>query len=126
MSKVYDLENGVDSSLFYVQKAVDFWRTKKDTVRLAVLNNQMIHLYLEKGKFEQALEYQKQSDSFFKEKSLDHHAVLDFYFLSSSLYEKLKNYHKALSYKNLYFSKITALKKTGTIDKSGFDGVWVK
>jgi len=124
MSRVYDVENGLDSSIFYAQKAVDFWKTKKDTLRLVVLSNQMIHLYTEKGEFDQALEYQKQSGSFIKEKTLHHHAVLDFYFLSGKLYEKLKNYKRSLYYNNLYLNKITALKKTGIADRSGFDQAW--
>jgi tetratricopeptide (TPR) repeat protein len=124
MSRVYDVENGIDSSIFYAQKAVDFWKTKKDTLRLVVLSNQMIHLYTEKADFDQALEYQKQSASFIREKTLHHHAVLDFYFLSGKLYEKLKNYKRSLYYNNLYLNKITALKKTGVTDRSGFDQVW--
>jgi tetratricopeptide (TPR) repeat protein len=120
LSKVYELENQLDSSLFFALKAVNYWTDKNNSSRLISINNQLINLYYKLGQYHNALVVQKETEVLFTKTSfwLDR---IDFYFLSANLFRKTSNTKLRILYQNLYKEKVSDLGKKGIVAHSQYD-----
>lgn len=110
MAIVYDLENKLDSALFYQLKAVKFWTEKKATSRIIGNNTLLMQIYYRMEDYEKAIEIQKSMDELVTEESI-WQTSLDFYYVSYQLYEETEENDKAVSYKKLYDHKIHEIRK---------------
>jgi len=108
-SNVYDNESKFDSAVYFANSALRYWKTQGDTFR--ILSNK-------------AEKIQKESEKLNIKKGLPWQQLIDFYFLSYTLFEKTNNNSEAIKYKNLYSEKIDSLKKEGKDVTSGYATRW--
>ena len=108
MSKVYEMENQLDSALAYAFKASNFWQTRQDTFRMVTVNNQLINLYCKKGNFAEAKKLQQTSKVMVDNKELHWRPVIDFYYLSAKLYSRSES-RLSQYYQNQYKKKCATI-----------------
>jgi tetratricopeptide (TPR) repeat protein len=121
MSQLLDMEGSIDSALIYQLEATNFWINRKDTFRIIVNNNQLIHLYCKKGLYQKAELIQK-SNEFILKPDLHWNPKINFYYVSYILFKLEGNEDKENAYKKLYFDKLQLLKEKENIEtKSIYD-----
>jgi len=105
LSKVYELELKLDSSLKYAALTLAFWEIKKDTVRILISYNQTMNLYLKMKDYQLAANTQNEASPLLAKKNLHWRQVMDFYFLSIQLYKKLSQSVLQRKYQGLFDNK---------------------
>jgi hypothetical protein len=109
LSRVYELESGLDSALKCAIITIPFWKTQKDTFRIITSGNQVINLCLKMKKYDRALSMQQELAPLPAKKDLYWQPGVEFYFLSIQLFKKLDQRETAHHYQLLYQDKITSL-----------------
>lgn len=120
MSLVYEMENKLDSALFYQIRAVEFWNKKNDTSRIFVNNTQLMYLYYRLNDYKVAENIQKINKNFLNNK-MYYQNILDFYFVSNKIFVGINNNEKAKFYKTKYLEKIKDLENENIYKKSIYD-----
>jgi hypothetical protein len=105
LSKVYESELKLDSSLKYAVLTLTFWKIKKDTTRIMISYNQIINLYLKMKEYKLAANAQDAASLLLTKKNLYWRQVMDFYFLSIQLYKKLNRAVLQQKYQVLFDDK---------------------
>lgn len=113
LSKVYGFEKKYDTALLYIDKALNYWQQKADTFRILTNNNQKLFLLIQTKNYEDAKLLQQKSEKLLVKKKLHWRPVVDFYYLSIELYEKMKNKSVRNNYERLYTVKIKELERKG-------------
>jgi tetratricopeptide (TPR) repeat protein len=122
LSQVYELEmKKLDSAKFYAQSALAYWKTQKDTLRIFLINNELICIFNKLEEYDKSEKIQKESQALSDKKEMNWRPLIDYYFLSYQLFEKMKNYEMAGQYKKLYLDKIAELRKQNMLVKSSYD-----
>jgi len=121
LSRVYELETKLDSAQYFAQTALTYWKTQKDTIRILTISNELMCIFNKLGEYNRSDRIQKELQPLLNNSDLPWRPLVDYYFLSYQLYEKLKNNDMANKYKKLYTDKIEALKKKDTVYKSIYD-----
>jgi len=124
LSKVYDNESKFDSAVYFANSALRYWKTQGDTFRILSNKIELMHLFIKLRKYDKAEKIQKESEKLNIKKGLPWQQLIDFYFLSYTLFEKTNNNSEATKYKNLYSKKIDSLKKEGKDVTSGYAIRW--
>jgi len=115
LSKVYEVENKLDSALIYSRLASNYWNFTTDTGRILINNNQNINLLIKLKEFKKALLIQAKSVELLKKANLHWQSVIDFYFLSYSLYNNLDNKKEVENFQKRYAEELTRLEQDGII-----------
>lgn len=115
LSKVYEVENKLDSALIYSRLASNYWNFTTDTGRILINNNQNINLLIKLKEFEKALLIQEKSVKLLIKANLYWQGVIDFYFLSYSLYSDLDNKKEVENFQKRYTEELTRLQQDGII-----------
>lgn len=116
LSRVYEYQNIIDSAIYYTTQAKIFWTTKKDTSRLILLNNNLIHLAA-KTNFPRNYEPLINENNVLLSNARTYWLQeLDFYYVTFEFYKNLNN-KKQNIFEKLYNEKIAILEKTDQIKK---------
>ncbi|MEJ7694606.1 hypothetical protein [Daejeonella sp.] len=121
LSKVYEIENKLDSALIYNRYARLYWNSTVDTGRILINNNQAINIYYRLNDLPNALLIQKSTAPLLKKSNLHWQNVLDFNFLSYILYHRLNDKILSASFQRLYKNKLPERKQLGVTVKSIYE-----
>lgn len=119
LSKVYELENKLDSALFFANISLEYWKNKKDTFRIITINNQLINLLIKTKKYRYASQIQRETKMMITD-GLHWRPLIDFYYISYFLYKKMHFFNSKKYYFKLYNNKIKLLKKENIIAESTY------
>lgn len=122
LSRVYEYQHNIDSALYYANRSKEFWTIQKDAGRLLSLNNHLLHLYSLSGSSENYEILIEQNNRFVEAPDIYWQNELDFYFVTSELYEKHNLIREQEKFVKLYEMKIEELQHTvGTKPYSLYD-----
>jgi hypothetical protein len=118
LSRVYDQENKIDSSIYYCKTSLAYWKSIDRVSRIVNVQNMLIYLLIKKKGYKSAILIQKESESLINNNNLYWLDIIDFYFVSMQLYKASKETNSATLYHHLYQIKLNDLTKEGTDFKS--------
>ena len=121
LARIFEFENKTDSAIYYAAMAGSFWRIKQVDLRVLIINNMLVSLFLKVNQPEKAKSVQEESKLLITKPDIQWQAILDFYFTSMLLYRTINDMGVAGDYQHLYLSKIEALKSSGIIAKSYYE-----
>ena len=120
LSKVYEIENKLDSALIYSLLATDYWSTTTDTGRVLINNNQVMNVLIKLNDFDKAIQIQKDTEKLLSKENLYWQSVIDFYYISYMLFAKLENKIMSEKYWTSYQNKLDSLKLNNINARSTF------
>lgn len=115
LSRVYEYQLNIDSALYYANRSKEFWTIQKDAGRLLSLNNHLLHLYSLGGSSENYEILIAQNSNFLEAPDIYWQSELDFYFVTSKLYEKLNLSKEQEKFEKLYQMEIEDLQQKVTM-----------
>ena len=118
LSRVYEFENKLDSAVYFSSIALVYWKSVNNNARVLILQTMLINLYTKAKDFNNAKAYQKDAEKLISDPELHWLNLIDFYFVSEKLFEKLMNPSISNRYKDLYDSKLKELAQKGIFAKS--------
>ena len=121
LARMFEFENRIDSALYYVRIARNFWQSQQVDLRILIINNMEVSLLLKQNQPEKAKTVQATSESLIKRPGMHWQAIIDFYYTSMLLYRTINDVGTAGSYQQLYLSKLAELRASGMMVKSYYE-----
>lgn len=121
LSRLFELDNKLDSALFYCKIALGYWKAKGDSSRIFLNQNLLINLLTKSKELAKAKLLQIESTKMAENSELHWQGLLDFYVTSENLYKAAKKLKSANHFQKLYTKKILELKKEGITASSYFE-----
>ncbi len=121
LARIFEFENKTDSAIYYADVAGSFWRMKQVDLRVLIINNMLVSLFLKANLPEKAKTVQQESTLLVVKPDIQWQAIIDFYFTSMLLFRTINDIGIAGDYQRLYLSKIEALRNSGIIAKSYYE-----
>jgi len=118
LSKVYSLEKKYDSALYYANLSLAYWGTTTDSFRILTVKNQLIHIGTKTDELVWARKVQEEAETLLNAEKLSWVVIIDYYYVSMELYEKLQMQSIQNKYIRLYEEKIHEVKENEKIDAS--------
>jgi len=111
LSKIYEFENKIDSAIFFSNKALNYWKQKNNSGRIVGINNNLINLFLKKKELQNSKSLIAKNNNYVVKDEIYWLQELDFYFISSQYFLKIKDKKNKKKYLTLYSDKISELEK---------------
>ena len=121
LSRLYELENKLDSALHYCNIAISYWKTTDNNARVFLNQNMLINLLTKSKDIVKAKLLQNESIKISENNQQHWQGLLDFYIVSKNLYKASKDFRLAKIYRNLDSKLITELSSTGMVANSYFN-----
>ena len=121
LARMFEFEGKPDSAIYYAGFAHTFWKQKDVDLRVLIINNMLVSLYLKSQEPEQAKTVQQESALLLSKPDMHWQAVIDFYYTSMLLFRTVNDIGVAGDYRKLYDAKIEELRRTGIIAKSYYE-----
>ncbi len=122
LSRLYELENKLDSALLYCKTAISYWKVKNNNDRIFLNQNMLINLLTKSMNLTNAKLIQSESNRISESKKQHWQGLLDFYIVSENLFKALKEFETAGRYRNLYSKLVIELGAEGIMARSYFNG----
>lgn len=119
-SKLYEFENKFDSAFYHINLALSFWKVKKDTARILGNSTQLQNLFYKTNQFTKAEKIQKECVALAGKQDLYWQELVDHYYVSILLFDKLKKHSLAEGYRQLLNAATEKLKADGINARSTY------
>jgi hypothetical protein len=121
LARFYQLESKLDSAVILALSSRAYWKRQGNHLRLLMTNNMLVNLELEANEPEKGEKIFRESQLLAANPEIHWQALLDFYYTSFMLYQKMNDIGTASRYRNLYFEKQSALSQQGITAKSYYE-----
>jgi len=121
LARMFEFESKPDSAIYYANLSRVFWKLKEVDLRVLIINNMLVSLFLKAGQPELAKPVQQESVVLVSKPQMQWQAIVDFYFTSMLLFKTFNDNGVAGDYRQLYNAKIDALRKQGIVAKSYYE-----
>lgn len=117
LSRIYEFENKPDSAIFFLYKALDYWKRNNNSSRIMNLNSNLINLLMQKNRKQDIIAIIKENHDYLKMGDIYWLQELDFYYVASKYFKRIKDNKNENKYSELYTAKIASLDKINIKNK---------
>jgi tetratricopeptide (TPR) repeat protein len=123
LSRVFEFQAAYDSSLYYANLALTYWKNNVDSSRIFIVRNQLINIYYHTKKYKEAGQVVQQNEMMLTQTKLHWQQLIDFYDVTIQFYKKWKKKEQLSRYTKLLQDKTDALSTEGITPRSSFEVV---
>ncbi|MDE3248820.1 MAG: hypothetical protein KGO82_09185 [Bacteroidota bacterium] len=121
LARFYQLESKLDSAVMLALTSRAYWKRQGNQLRVLMTNNMLVNLELEANEPEKGEKIFHESQLLAANPEIHWQALLDFYYTSFMLYQKMNDVGTASRYRSLYFEKQSALSQQGISARSYYE-----
>ncbi|MCP9752405.1 hypothetical protein EGI32_15700 [Ferruginibacter sp. HRS2-29] len=121
LSRVFEFQTQYDSSLYYANQALAYWKNNVDSSRIFIVRNQLINIYYRTKKYKDAEQVVQQNELMLSQTKLNWQQLIDFYDVTVQFYKKWKKKDQVKKYTALLEDKVSTLYAEGINARSSFE-----